>query len=65
MEESDLMASGKSLPLPKGWQRRVKSAVVQVVGMAHLALTHVRAKMTDDRLQGDRVKEGHDELQAP
>jgi transposase InsO family protein len=42
------MATGDSLPLPSGWQRRVKSAVVQVVGLAHLALTHVRGKVADE-----------------
>jgi hypothetical protein len=44
------MPSGETLPLPKDWQRRVKSAVVQVVGMAHLVLTHVRGRAADDYL---------------
>jgi cell division protein FtsB len=64
MEESDLMESAESLPLPKDWQRGVKSAVVQVVGMAHLALTQVRAKMTDDYLARSKLAAENERLTA-
>jgi len=58
------LALSHSLPLPRGWPRRVRSAVVQVISLARTSLTlthgwcldfHLLDKQTfNDRERGPR-----------
>ena len=37
------IAEHRNIPLPKGWPRRVRSAVIQAISLAHFSLTHTRS----------------------
>ncbi len=48
----------KHLPLPKNWPRSVKSAVIHVISLAHVAIIHTRGLLLNSgnartRLAGD------------
>ncbi len=57
------------LALPKNWPRNVKTAVVQVIALAHVAIVHARRLVLDSpnartRLDGD-LQRAMDEISRP
>lgn len=57
------IASHHDLPLPKGWPRRVRSAVVQTISLAQFSLTAARAVTANSINARIRLKEEIDRLQ--
>ena len=52
----------RALPLPKGWSRRVRSAVVQAISLAQFALTSARSVAANNLNARIRLKEENDRL---
>jgi hypothetical protein len=53
-----------STPLPDGWPEQAKSAILQTIAAAHLALTHVRGWCANSRLARVRLAAEVDRLNA-
>jgi len=51
-----------ALPLPHGWPRRVRSAVVHAISLAHISLTATRGCAADSWNARIRLKEENDRL---
>src|SRR5213593_4783485 len=58
------VALSHSLPLPRGWSRRVRSAVFQVICLARASLTHTQSWASESmngqlrqRVEGDRLQQ--------
>jgi hypothetical protein len=47
------MASERSIPLPRGWSKHVKSGLLHAISLAAMALTIARSRGTRYRLQGE------------
>ena len=45
------MPSERSVPLPRGWSKQVKSSLLHAISLAAMALTVVRSRRTRTRLQ--------------
>jgi putative transposase len=56
------MAQYSSFPLPKGWPRRVRSAVIQVISLAHFCLTTTRSWAANSWNAPIRLKQRNDRL---
>ena len=54
----------QTLPLPRGWPRRVRSAAVHAISLAQFALTCAHARDTRSRDTGDRraARQGGEQL---
>ena len=52
-----------SIPLPKGWKRHVKSAVLHVVSLAHFSITHARGWAANSVNARVRLKAENERLQ--
>jgi transposase-like protein len=52
------------IPLPKGWQGCVKSAVLHAIALAHYAIVHARAWAADSINARVRLAAENDRLQA-
>ena len=50
------------LPLPKGWPERVRSAVVNVISLAHFSITYTRNWAANNRNARIRLKQQVDRL---
>jgi hypothetical protein len=50
------------IPLPKCWPRRIRSAVIHTIAMAHLSLTHARSVAANSINARIRLKEEIDRL---
>src|SRR5436309_5527501 len=50
------------LPLPKKWPRRVRSAVIHTISLAHTSLTHARSVAANSINARIRLKEEIDRL---
>src|SRR5712691_9265270 len=49
-------------PLPKGWPRRIRSAVIHTISLAHASLTHARSVAANSINARIRLKEEIDRL---
>src|SRR5438093_187274 len=49
--------SGSDIPLPKRWPRRVRSAVIHTISLAHASLTHARSVAANSLNARIRLKE--------
>jgi transposase InsO family protein len=58
------MTSANQLPLPRHWPRRVKSALVNAVALAHYGITHVRGWCADSRIARVRLAAQNEQLRA-
>ncbi len=56
------IASQHDLPLPKGWPRRVRSAVVQTISLAHFSMTTARSIAANSINARIRLKEENNRL---
>jgi putative transposase len=54
----------EKVPLPKGWPRVVRSAVLQVVGLAQMSLTYSRSWAADSRLARVRLQAALDQARS-
>ena len=50
------------LPLPKGWPRRVRSAVIQTISLARVSVTHTRSWAANHYNARIRLKEENERL---
>src|SRR6185369_5943309 len=50
------------IPLPKNWSRRVRSAVIHTVSLAHASLTHARSIAANSINARIRLKEENERL---
>ncbi len=57
------MAQYYNIPLPKGWPHRVRSAVIQVISLAHFSLTTTRSWAAHSWNARIRLKQDKDRLQ--
>ncbi len=39
----------REIPLPRGWNRRTKSAILQILALSHYAFTIIVARAANDR----------------
>jgi putative transposase len=53
----------RNLPLPTGWSTSVKSAVLQTIALAHVAVTHVRGMCADSSLARIRLRGKVDKIE--
>jgi hypothetical protein len=44
-----------SIPLPPAWPKHTKSAIIQVIALAHFVLTHVRGWCVNSRIARVRL----------
>ena len=51
-----------SIPLPRGWSRRVRSAVIHAISLAHFSLTSTRSWAVNNWNTGVRLKAENDRL---
>jgi hypothetical protein len=54
----------EEMPLPKGWPRVVRSAILQVVGLAQMSLTYSRSWAADSRLARVRLQAALDQARS-
>jgi transposase InsO family protein len=54
----------ENVPLPKGWPRVVRSAILQVVGLAQMSLTYSRSWAADSRLARVRLQAALDQARS-
>ena len=52
----------RGIPLPRGWPRRVKSAMLNVIALAQYAATYTRGWAIDGRIARLRLKAENDQL---
>jgi DNA-binding transcriptional regulator YiaG len=55
-------ADSRGIPLPQGWPRRVKSAILHVIALAQYAVAHTRGWAFDGRVARLRRKAQNDQL---
>jgi hypothetical protein len=53
-----------SVPLPRGWTDHVKSAFLQVLSMAHMAMAHVHGRCADSSETEVTVTAGNERLRS-
>jgi hypothetical protein len=50
------------LPLPQGWPKRIRSAVIEAISLAHFALTFAQSSAANSRNAHIRLKQQNDRL---
>jgi len=53
----------RKIPLPRRWNRRVKSAVLQILALSHYSFTALLARAPHDRNRPTRLQAEIDRLQ--
>ncbi len=53
---------GTSLPLPRGWNRRVRSSIVHILALSHYAFTAFVARAANERNRRTRLRAEIDQL---
>jgi transposase InsO family protein len=56
--------TAKQVPLPRHWPARIKSALVNAMGLAHFGMTHVRGWCADSRIARVRLAAENDALKS-
>ena len=52
----------RRIPLPKGWPRRIRSAIVQTISPAHFSITYTRSCAANSLNARIRLKQRNDRL---
>ncbi len=52
----------QGIPLPRGWPRRVRSAMLHVIALAQYAVTYTRSWAVNGRIARLRIKAENDQL---
>src|SRR5437867_11050614 len=55
-------SAGVAIPLPRGWRRRVRSAVIQTISLARTSVTHTRSWAANHFNERVRLKEENERL---
>ncbi len=50
------------LPMPRGWRRRTKSAIVHILALSHYAITAMVARAANERDRRTRLRAEIDRL---
>lgn len=54
--------NSQAIPLPRGWPRRVRSALLHVIALARYAVTHTRSWAANARVARVRLQAQNDQL---
>ena len=52
----------RKIPLPRNWNRRAKSAILQILALSHYAFTAIVARAANDRSRATRRRADIDRL---
>ena len=51
------------IPLPRGWNRRAKSAIIHILALSHYTFTVLVARAANDRNRRTRIRAEIDRLE--